>query len=347
VTEPRIRAAVPAAAATLLAAASPALAHGIDIGERDTSVLGFVPLGFEHMALGWDHLLFILGVVLLAGTLGRAAKLISLFVAGHSLTLIVATLTGWQVDATAVDVVIALSVVFVAVLGIFGRPDDWRLVGLAVFGFGLVHGLGLSTRLQALGLPDDGLLPRVIAFNVGIELGQLAAIALMVVVIRLAVRLVPAWPAVRDYAYALLVTVGLVAATLLAVGVTGSDATIASRSCAELTNDPPGAVDGQHPDKRFYRPGDRFDGADLVHVIGDGFVVVRYRPDIPGADREALASWIARSEKAVIAAPDDDQDETIRAYAATRTAICAQVDTGALQDFSERWFAALRVEREG
>jgi len=83
---------------------------------------------------------------------------ISVCVAGHSLTLLAATLAGWQISATLVDVVIALSVVFVGVMGVRQGPRDWRLIGAAVFGFGLIHGLGLSTRLQHLGLPEDGLL---------------------------------------------------------------------------------------------------------------------------------------------------------------------------------------------
>ena len=87
-------------------------------------VLEYVWIGFWHMVGGWDHLLFILGVVLIAGAIKPAAKLISLFVLGHSLTLIVATVAGWQVDATVVDVVIALSLVYVGVQGLMGRPDE-------------------------------------------------------------------------------------------------------------------------------------------------------------------------------------------------------------------------------
>ncbi|WP_309235798.1 HupE/UreJ family protein [Amycolatopsis sp. SID8362] len=140
-----------------------ASAHGISGSAADKNTLEFIPLGIEHMLLGWDHLLFIAGIVLLAGELRRAAKLISVFVLGHSTTLIAGTLAGWRVDATVVDIVIALSLVFVGVVGWFG---------LGVFAFGLVHGLGLSTRLQDLGLPEDGLFGRVIAFNVGVEIGQ-------------------------------------------------------------------------------------------------------------------------------------------------------------------------------
>ncbi len=191
------------------------LAHSIGATAADESVPSFGILGMEHMMLGWDHLLFIAGVVLLAGTIGRAAKLISLFVAGHSLTLIVATLVGWRLDATLVDVTIALSIVFVGVVGLRLRPERWTAIGASIFAFGLVHGLGLSTRLQALGLPEEGLLARVIAFNVGVELGQLLAIASMVAAVELARRARIDTPSVRRGAYGGLVIAGLIAAAVL------------------------------------------------------------------------------------------------------------------------------------
>jgi hypothetical protein len=109
-------------------------------------------------------------------------------VAGHSITLLIATLAGWQLDPTLVDVVIALSVVYVGVRGVAGGPANLRRDGAIVFAFGLVHGLGLSTRLQDLGLPDDGLAVRVLLFNVGVEIGQLTAIAIIVGLGALAVR---------------------------------------------------------------------------------------------------------------------------------------------------------------
>src|SRR5215218_10357471 len=148
---------------------SPADAHGLQASD-DRSVLGFLSLGIEHMLLGWDHLLFIAGVLILARGARRAAKLITAFVLGHSATLIVATLAGWQVDAGLVDVVIVLSVVFVGLLALLGGTTKWKALTIVVLAFGLVHGLGLATRLQGLGLPEDGLLWRVIAFNVGIEI---------------------------------------------------------------------------------------------------------------------------------------------------------------------------------
>ena len=233
----RLRAAAVGLAAAIAAGATAptALAHGIGGDATDKSVIEFVPLGVEHMLLGWDHLLFIVGVVVLAAGLRRAAKLISLFVAGHSLTLLVATLAGWQLSATLVDIVIALSLAYVGAHGLqLYRPSreapgraifvrggrnagvNWGPVAGAVFAFGLVHGLGLSTRLQHLGLPEDGLVWRVIAFNVGVEIGQLVAILVIVGLGSLIVRAVNR-PVARRGAFVALIATGVIAAATLAL----------------------------------------------------------------------------------------------------------------------------------
>lgn len=203
--------------AALGALALPAVAnaHGIRGEATNKTTLEYVPLGIEHMLLGWDHLLFILGIVLLAGLPWRAAKLISLFVAGHSLTLVMATLFEWRVSPTLVDVIIALSVVLVALLGLRGRPDDFLVPGAIIFVFGLIHGFGLSTRLQDLGIPDDGLVGKTIAFNAGIEIGQLMAVTVMVAVVWTVARHVPEWPSVRRGAYAVIAAAGAVGAAVL------------------------------------------------------------------------------------------------------------------------------------
>jgi len=311
-------------------------------------VLEFVPLGIEHMLLGWDHLLFIAGVVLLAGELVRAAKLISLFVAGHGLTLLVATLSGWRADATLVDVVIALSVVYVGVQGLRGRPESWRTVGAVVFGFGLVHGLGLSTRLQDLGLPEDGLFWRVIAFNVGVEVGQLCAIAVIVGIGWLVGRQWGwRWPALQRAGYGVLAAAGLVAAAVLSFsGLSEDDAGVsASGFCEETASDPPPAIGGQHPDKSFYRPGDDVPGADLAHVVGDGYVIVFYDAGLPGQRRERLSKWVTGREHAVVAAPDARQGEPLKAITAQRELSCSRFELDAVATFSEQWFADLRAER--
>jgi hydrogenase/urease accessory protein HupE len=208
-------------AALLFGVAQPASAHGI--GGGGETVGDFVWLGFTHMLLGWDHLLFVGGVVLLAGQVRRAAKLISLFALGHSTTLIIATLAEWRINAVLVDVVIALSVVFVGVVGVIGRPRRWRGFAAVVLGFGLIHGLGLSTRLQDLGLPGDGLIPRVLAFNVGVELGQLLAVVAMFMIGDV-LRHYITWPKAPRFTNVGLVAAGLVTASVLVVGaVIGGD----------------------------------------------------------------------------------------------------------------------------
>src|SRR5215213_564504 len=161
------------AAALLVAAPSAAFAHGV--GGTSETAYGFIWLGVQHMLLGWDHLLFVGGVALLAGTWRRAAKLISVFAIGHSITLFTATVAGWHVNPVLVDIAVALSLVFVGVVGLIGRPTDWTWFTAVVLAFGLVHGLGLATRLQALGLPPDGTISRVLAFNLGVEIGQVVA----------------------------------------------------------------------------------------------------------------------------------------------------------------------------
>ncbi|WP_354700498.1 hypothetical protein DSM112329_00777 [Paraconexibacter sp. AEG42_29] len=299
------RAQISACAALIAALAAPAAAHahGLDgLAARETSTLGFVPLGIEHMALGWDHLLFIIGIVVIAAEPRRAVKLISTFAAGHSTTLILATLAGWQLNATLVDVFIALSLVYVGVRGIYGRPENWNPVFGAVFGFGLIHGLGLSTRLQDAGLPDDGILPKTIAFNVGIEIGQLAVIALVVAVGWVALRLVHARPPHSlQIAGTLLAAVGMMAAVVLAIPASdGSSAdaepVIVARkasACTQEPIDPPTFAGGNHPDQKFQEPGADVDGVDIVHVLTDGYVAIRYKPTLPAADIQALRELVS------------------------------------------------------
>ncbi|GAA1838121.1 hypothetical protein GCM10009682_63370 [Luedemannella flava] len=192
------------------------LAH--DITGTGDSIPEFGWMGVTHMVLGWDHLLFALGVVLLAGSPRRAAGMISLFALGHSVTLIAATLTETSVSPRRVDIIIALSVAFVGVVGVFARPRTplhWRLFGAAVLGFGLVHGLGLSTRLQEAEVSS---VSGILAFNVGIELGQLAVIGVCVLVGWGLRRVAPgkvAGPTAHRVGYAGLVVAGIVLAGLL------------------------------------------------------------------------------------------------------------------------------------
>jgi hydrogenase/urease accessory protein HupE len=340
------------AVTALLLAPAVGFAHAL-FGDQDPNrpLVDYLPLGFWHMVGGWDHLLFIAGVVLLAGSVRTAAKLITLFVAGHSLTLLVATLAGWQLNATAVDVVIALSLVYVGLQGWRGRPTDLRLTGAIVFGFGLVHGLGLSTRLQSLGLPDGGLVERILLFNVGVEVGQLVALAVIVGLGTLAVRVLRPSPRARRPAFGLLLATGLVAAAVLsfpsaepqAERVAGKGG--APTACSVLTSQPPAFPEGdaRHPGKRFYGPRETPPREDLGHGIGHGYVVVLYPPGLPRADRRALEDWTRSSPTPyVVAAPEPGQIQPFRVVTAQRELRCSKPDIEGLTAFRDDWFKELR-----
>ncbi len=177
-------------AATLsMAAASSAFAHGISEESRETMVdgglLDFIWLGAEHMVTGYDHLLFLFGVLFFLSSFRDVVRFITAFTLGHCITLLGATLMGITANAYIIDAVIALSVIYKG----FENLDGFKKVfGIEapnllsmVFIFGLIHGFGLSTRLQELTLRSDGLVSRILAFNVGVELGQIAALTVMLV----------------------------------------------------------------------------------------------------------------------------------------------------------------------
>jgi hypothetical protein len=319
-----------------------AAAHGIG-SAVGLSAWEFIPLGIEHMLLGWDHLLFIAGVVLLAGELRRAATLISVFVAGHSTTLIVGTLAGWRINAIAVDVVIALSVLFVGVVGIIGRPKNWRWFTLAILGFGLVHGLGLSTRLQDLGLPEGGLLIRVIAFNVGIEIGQLAAITVLVVLGKLFVKLVT-WQGAPRVINIGLVAAGLVTAVLLPFVATPPPAQ-ADRSalgdCEVGPLEEAYSYDGisGHPPKEFYGPTETYPESSFAHVLGDGYLLVHYPPALPAAKVDSLREYVTGPKgNRVVGGAAPGQSVELKVVNAYEVMTCDTVDLKALDAFKKAWF---------
>ncbi|MFK8021573.1 MAG: HupE/UreJ family protein [Pseudomonadales bacterium] len=148
-------------------------------------------LGAKHMVTGYDHLLFLVGVVFYLRRIREIAIFVSLFALGHTLTLISGVLFGLHVNPYVVDAIIGLSVAYKGFdnLGgfrrMFGETPDVRL---AVFIFGLFHGLGLASKLQDLGLHSEGLYGNLIAFNVGVELGQFAVLLVIVVLIRALTR---------------------------------------------------------------------------------------------------------------------------------------------------------------
>lgn len=181
----------PVVALLLIFAALPALAHGVAEGDADfiqsISGVAFLPylyLGAKHMFTGYDHLLFLAGVIFFLYRMKDVALYVSLFAVGHSVTLLLGVLGGIRADAYVVDAIIGLSVVYKA----FENMGGFERMGIridtrhAVFLFGLAHGFGLSTKLQDLTISSDGLVPNMIAFNIGVELGQLAALTIMLLV---------------------------------------------------------------------------------------------------------------------------------------------------------------------
>ena len=168
-----------------------ALAHGVaedDQGflERSTglNLLPFVYLGAKHMVTGYDHLLFLVGVIFFLYRLRDVGIYVTLFAVGHSTTLLLGVLGGLHVNPYLVDAIIGLSVVYKAFDNLGGFQ---RLLGFqpntkaAVLIFGFFHGFGLATKLQDFELAQDGLIPNMLAFNVGVELGQFLALALILV----------------------------------------------------------------------------------------------------------------------------------------------------------------------
>jgi hypothetical protein len=169
------------------AAFTAAFAHGVADGDKgyiqeSSGILfgPFVYLGAKHMVTGYDHLLFLFGVIFYLYRLKDVSLYVTMFAIGHSITLIAGVLLQIQFNAYLIDAIIGLSVVYKALdnLGAFQRwfgfSPDARAATLV---FGLFHGFGLATKLQDFELAEDGLLANLIAFNVGVELGQLLALA--------------------------------------------------------------------------------------------------------------------------------------------------------------------------
>jgi hypothetical protein len=167
-----------------------AFAHGISEADKqrmlDGGYLQYIGLGASHMLTGYDHLLFLFGVVFFLHKFSDVAKFVTVFTLGHCITLIFATFLQITWNYYLVDALIAISVMYKAFdnNGGFQKHLNTKSPNLlaVVFGFGLLHGFGLSTRLQQLPLGDDPtqMLFRILSFNVGVEIGQIAALTAMV-----------------------------------------------------------------------------------------------------------------------------------------------------------------------
>ena len=164
-------------------------AHGVSARDKafmeSGGLLAFLYLGAKHMVTGYDHLLFLLGVIFFLYRLRDVGAYVTLFAVGHSVTLLYGVLSGTHINPYLVDAVIGLSVVYKALdnLGAFRR---WFGVQpntkAAVLLFGFFHGFGLATKMQDFALPKGGLVAKIVAFNAGVEIGQVLALTAILIV---------------------------------------------------------------------------------------------------------------------------------------------------------------------
>lgn len=174
----------------------PAAAWAHDVAEGDKAFVqstdgpAFVPflyLGAKHMVTGYDHILFLIGVVFFLYRLKDVILYVSMFTIGHSATLLAGTLLGIGVNPYLIDAIIGLSVVYKGIENIggfrtLGIQLDTKLVVLV---FGLFHGMGLATKLMDLNMSRNGLLVNLIGFNLGVEIGQVIVLACVVTILNL------------------------------------------------------------------------------------------------------------------------------------------------------------------
>jgi hypothetical protein len=169
-----------------------ALAHAVTPGDAGyiqeiwgVHIIPFMYLGAKHMVTGYDHILFLLGVVFFLYRMKDVAIYVSIFAFGHSVTMLAGVWFGWGVNAYIVDAIIGLSVVYKA-LDNLGAYQRWFGVQpntkAATLIFGLFHGTGLATKILDYQIADDGLLPNLLAFNVGVEIGQILALSVILIV---------------------------------------------------------------------------------------------------------------------------------------------------------------------
>ena len=183
-----------AAATSLACLATAAFGHGVASGDASyleslsgVHLLPLMYLGAKHMVTGYDHLLFLAGVIFFLYRLKDVAIYATMFAIGHSTTLLLGVLAGIHANAYIVDAIIGLSVVYKALenIGAFKRMGLAINSRAAVLLFGLAHGFGLSTKLQELALSRDGLVGNMIAFNIGVELGQIVALTFILLAFQL------------------------------------------------------------------------------------------------------------------------------------------------------------------
>jgi len=171
--------------------AATALAHGVDdstkqflLTNQGISVIPYLYIGAKHMVTGYDHLLFLVGVIFFLYRSKDVMVYVTLFTVGHSITLMFGVLYGVVINAYLIDAIIGFSIIYKGFDNLGGFK---RLLGCqpnakaAVMIFGLFHGFGLATKIQQLEIPQEGLVENLIAFNIGVELGQCYALIIVLI----------------------------------------------------------------------------------------------------------------------------------------------------------------------
>lgn len=167
------------------------MAHGVSESDQEIlsngGLLSYIWVGAKHMVTGYDHLLFLTGVIFYLKNFKDIVRFITVFTIGHSITLISATYLGIKADEHLIDAVIALSVLYKGFENLGGFKHFFKTESpnllLMVFLFGLIHGFGLSTRLQSFDMGEGQFLLKIISFNIGVELGQIVALIPIVFII--------------------------------------------------------------------------------------------------------------------------------------------------------------------
>lgn len=182
-------------APVLAAMAAPLMAHGVNENDKafiegasGVNIIPYMYLGAKHMVTGYDHLLFLAGVIFFLYRLKDVAAYVTLFALGHSTTLLLGVLLDIRANPYLVDAVIGLSVVYKAIDNLDGFRTWFGFAPnpkAAVLIFGFFHGFGLATKLQELTLARDGMFANLVSFNIGVEMGQFMALTLILLLMNL------------------------------------------------------------------------------------------------------------------------------------------------------------------
>jgi len=175
----------------LLLLGSFAFSHGVTGGDQGyiqeisgMNIVPFMYLGAKHMVTGYDHILFLVGVIFFLYRLQDVGLYVSLFAIGHSSTLLLGVFADISINAYFIDAVIGLSIVYKALdnLDAYKRWLGWQPnTKIATLIFGLFHGFGLASKIQEFSLSKDGLLVNLISFNIGVEMGQIIALSVVLI----------------------------------------------------------------------------------------------------------------------------------------------------------------------